>query len=153
MSKARSKFGRLAAGLLAVVMLLSAVPMTTFAWGYEGEVCSSKYGDRYVGADGEYYYSNSIIDYLVYDDNGNTSFHTQSGGNPRRKMYMVEPDGTERFVYCIESGVDFARGEDTYKSSSGKNSNYFQNLPAAVREGILLTTVYGYQPGMSSPVA
>lgn len=153
MSKAKSKVGRLAAGLLAVVMLLSAVPMTTFAWGYEGEVVSSKYGDRYVGADGGYYYSNSIIDYIVYDDNGNTSFHTQSGGNPRAKMYMIEPDGTERHVYCIESGVHFGQGDNTYSSKSGKNSHYFQNLPSYVREGILLTTVYGYQPGMSSPVA
>lgn len=152
MFKTKSKFGRLAAGLLAIVMLLSAVPMTTFAWGYEGEVVSAKYGDRYVGADGGYYYSNSVIDYIVYDDNGNTSFHTQSGGNPRTKMYMVESDGTERFVYCVENGVEFGSG-DTYSSKSGKNSNYFQNLPVAAREGILLTTVYGYQPGMSSPVA
>lgn len=147
------RFGRILSGFLAAVLFISGVPTTAFAWGTEGQVCSSKYGDRYVGADGQYYYAASVVDFIAYDDNGNVSVHSNASGNARRKYLLVEADGTERHVFCIEAGIPFTTSTNTYTSTSGQNSRYFQNLPLAAREGIMLTTVYGYQPGMSSPVS
>ena len=94
-----------------------------------------------------------MVDFIAYDDNGNVSVHSNASGNARRKYLLVEADGTERHVFCIEAGIPFTTSTNTYTSTSGQNSRYFQNLPLAAREGIMLTTVYGYQPGMSSPVS
>ncbi len=135
------------------MMLLSAAPLTAFAWGYEGQVCSSKFGDRYVGADGQNYYSASSFDVIKYDSEGNVTKHSITGGNARKKYLLINDDGETYHVFCIESGVDFGSSDKGYTATSGTNSNYFMNLPKAAREGIMLTTVYGYKPGMASPVA
>ena len=101
------RFGRILSGFLAAVLFISGAPTTAFAWGTEGQVCSSKYGDRYVGADGQYYYAASVVDFIAYDDNGNVSVHSNASGNARRKYLLVEADGTERHVFCIEAGIPF----------------------------------------------
>ena len=101
------RFGRILSGFLAAVLFISGVPTTAFAWGTEGQVCSSKYGDRYVGADGQYYYAASVVDFIAYDDNGNVSVHSNASGNARRKYLLVEADGTERHVFCIEAADIF----------------------------------------------
>ena len=147
-----SKFGRLTAVFLALLMIVTAMPLTSFAWGVEGQVCSSKFGDRYVGADGQNYYSTSTIDFIAYDSEGNATRQQKAGGNARKKYLLVEADGTERHVYCVESGIDFTRSDEGYTSASYANSQYFQNLPKTAREGIMLTTVYGWQEGLSTPV-
>ena len=149
----KKRFGRVMAALLSLIMVVGMVPLNTFAWGTEGQVCSSKFGDAYLGFDGENYYSASTIDFIAYDDDGNTTKHTKAGGNARRKYLIVEADGSEHHVYCIESGIDFGSSTNEYTSVSGKNSRYFQNLPKAAREGIMLTTVYGWQEGKHTPVA
>lgn len=143
------------AALLSLIMVVGVVPLNgfAFAWGTEGQVCSSKFGDRYVGFDGENYYAASTVEFIVYDDDGNISRHSKTSGNVRRKYLMVEADGSERYVYCIESGVDFGSSTNEYTSTSGRNSRYFQNLPKAAREGIMLATVYGWREGKSTPVA
>lgn len=64
------------AALLSVVMVAGMVPLNAFAWGTEGQVCSSSFGDKYVGYDGENYYSASTIEFIAYDKDGNTSKHT-----------------------------------------------------------------------------
>lgn len=153
MRQSKSIFSRIAAGLLSAIMIFSLAPTPALAWGTEGQVCSSKYGERYVGSDGQYYYSSSTVDFIAYDSNGNTTLHSSSGGNARRKYLLVEKSGAERFVFCVEAGIPFSTAEDCYTSSSGKNSRYFQNLPVSAREGIMLTTIYGYQEGKSSPVS
>lgn len=152
MKVAKTKLWRWAAGLLTIVMLFAAVPETAFAWGYIGESCSSEYGARYVGSDGEYYYSSSVSDYIVYDDAGKTSLHTKSGGGRRSKMYLVESDGSRHYVYCVEAGVNFGYSDNGYTSNSGSNSRYFLNLPEQARNGIMMATIYGYQPGKLSPI-
>lgn len=149
----KKTFGRVMSALLSVLMVVGMLPLSALAWGTEGQVCSSKFGDPYVGFDGENYYSASTVEFLVYDDEGNTTRHAKTGGNARRKYFLIEEDGTEHQVYCIESGVAFGSSTNEYTSTSGKNSRYFQNLPKAAREGIMLTTVYGWQPGKHTPVA
>ena len=149
----KKKRFRIMAALLSMMMVAGAVPLNAFAWGTQGQVCSSAFGDKYVGSDGDNYYSASTYDYLVYDNEGNTTKHTKSSGNARKKYLLVDAGGSSHFVYCIEAGVDFGTSTNSYTSSSGKNSRYFQNLPRAAREGIQLTTVYGWEEGKHTPVA
>ena len=61
--------------LYTLIMVIGMVPLNAFAWGTEGEVCSSKFGSAYVGYDGGKYYSASKIDIIAYDSNGNISKH------------------------------------------------------------------------------
>lgn len=138
--------------LYTLIMVIGMVPLNAFAWGTEGEVCSSKFGSAYVGYDGGKYYSASKIDFIAYDSNGNISKHTKAGGNARRKFTFTNAAGAEHTVYCVESGIDFTSSNNGYTSSSGSNSRYFQNLPKVAREGIMLTTVYGWQEGLNTPV-
>lgn len=68
------------------------------------------------------------------------------------KKYMISDGSEARQVYCIESGIAYGTSDNGYTSQSGKNSAYFQNLPYAAQYGIMLTSVYGWQPGKGSPV-
>lgn len=64
---------------------------------------------------------------------------------------MIRDGSGERQLMCIESGVDYNAG-GSYESTSGKNSSYFQNLPVSAQYGIMLTSLYGWQPGMTAPI-
>ncbi|MHA9737022.1 SpaA isopeptide-forming pilin-related protein [Robinsoniella peoriensis] len=149
----KEKGRRLLAALLSLLTVIGLIPTTVFAFTpSEGQTVSSFYGDYYVSADGNYYYSASSYSFLVYDSDGNTSVQTISAGNARKK-YMISNGSESRFVYCIESGINYGTSDNGYRSQSGKNSAYFQNLPYSAQYGIMLTSVYGWQPGKSSPVA
>ena len=65
---------------------------------------------------------------------------------------MIKDGSGSRQIMCIESGIDYNAG-GTYESTSGKNSSYFQNLPASVQYGIMLTSVYGWKPGKTAPIS
>ena len=57
----KSKSTRMLSALLAVLMVLAMLPTTAFAWaGEEGTKCTSTYGDKYLGADGDHFYSNVL---------------------------------------------------------------------------------------------
>ena len=149
-----NKAKRLLAIMLCLLTAFSAMPLTAFAWtGSEGVTCSSSFGDYYVGYDGGQYYSASTYDYLVYDSNGNTSLHTMSAGNARRKYMLTTTSGQSRQVYCAESGVSYQSADNAYTSKNGTNSSYFKNLPYSAQYGIMLATVYGWEPGRSTPVS
>ncbi|MCM1215228.1 MAG: SpaA isopeptide-forming pilin-related protein [Lachnospiraceae bacterium] len=148
----KNKGKRFTAMILSAVMCLAAFPMSAFAWtSEEGKACTSYFGEKYVGSDGEYYYSKSTTTSLFYNEDGSTYTSSYASGNAKSKYYMQDSSGTHQ-VYCIESGVDFRTGDD-YVSASGTNSRYFQNLPATARMGIMVTLLYGWHEGMSSPVA
>ena len=149
----KEKGKRLLAAFLSLLTVIGLIPTTVFAFTpSEGQTVSSFYGDYYVSADGNYYYSASSYSFLVYDSDGNTSVQTISAGNARKK-YMISNGSESRFVYCIESGINYGTSDNGYRSQSGKNSAYFQNLPYSAQYGIMLTSVYGWQPGKSSPVS
>ena len=150
--KNKSNFKRIVAACLCAILAIGAMPMSAFAWtGYEGQSCTSYFGEKYVGSDGGYYYSKPSMTSLFYNADGSTYTSTYSAGNAKSKYYMQGSTGTHQ-VYCIDSGVDFGTG-DGYVSSNGDNSRYFQNLPATAQMGITLTLLYGWHEGMSSPVA
>lgn len=147
----KNKGKRFTAMILSAVMCLAAFPMSAFAWtSEEGKACTSYFGEKYVGSDGEYYYSKPTTTSLFYNEDGSTYTHSYASGNAKTKYYMQDSSGTHQ-VYCIESGVDFRTGDD-YVSASGTNSRYFQNLPTTAQIGIMVTLLYGWHEGMSSPV-
>ena len=149
---AKSKGKRITAALLCAVMCIMSLPLSAFAFTTEeGKTVNAYYGDKYVSADGEMYYSPSTYQYIAYDSNGNESLHTQSAGNSRTKLMIKDSSGS-RQIMCIESGIPYNAG-GTYDSKSGTNSSYFQNLPTTAQYGIMLTSVYGWRPGKTAPIS
>ena len=143
---------RIAAAILCVVMCLAALPFSAFAFtAEEGKTVNAYYGAKYIGSDGEKYHSPATYQYITYDSGGNVSLHSKKAGGARSKLMIKDSSGA-RQVLCIESGVDY-NANGTYTSESGKNNAYFQNLPAAVQYGLMLTSVYGWHPGKTAPVS
>ena len=149
----KSKSRRLLSAIMSVLMIFAILPTTAFAWSAEeGTQCTSAYGDKYLGSDGDYFYSKPTSTAIIYNEDG--SFHVETSEllSSRRKHLIIDSSGNKHEAYCIESGVDFFN-YDSYGSSSGKNSRYFQNLPSSAQYGIMLALMYGYQEGTSTPVA
>lgn len=143
---------RILSAALCLLMMVTALPMSAFAWtSEEGHNCTSSFGDRYVGSDGEHYYSKDSYSIIAYDSNGNISVHPISAGNAKRKYMMNDSSGTHQ-VYCVESGIDLSSG-NSYVSQNGTNSSYFQNLPIDAQFGVMMALMYGWHEGLSSPVA
>ena len=143
---------RILSAMLCLLMAVTALPMSAFAWtSEEGKSCSSSFGDKYVGADGQNYHSQSSYSVIVYDSNGGISTKTISAGNARRKYLLSDSSGTHQ-VYCVESGVSYTTG-NSYASQNGNNSSYFRNLPTDAQFGIMMALMYGWHEGKSSPVA
>lgn len=139
------------AAFLSAVICILALPFPAAAFAAEeGKAVEARLGDRYLGSDGEYY-CYMDFDYLVYDAYGNTTLHAHKGEGARWKL-MVSDSSGERQLMCLESGVEYGAG-GTYRSMNGRNSAYFQNLPADAQFGILLASVYGWHPGRTAPVA
>ena len=143
---------RIAAAILCAVMCIAALPFSAFAFtAEEGKMVNAYYGAKYIGSDGEKYHSPATYQYITYDSGGNVSLHSKKAGGARSKLMIKDSSGA-RQVLCIESGVDY-NANGTYTSESGKNNSYFQNLPAAVQYGLMLTSVYGWHPGKTAPVS
>ena len=143
---------RIAAAILCAVMCIAALPFSAFAFtAEEGKTVNAYYGAKYIGSDGEKYHSPATYQYITYDSGGNVSLHSKKAGGARSKLMIKDSSGA-RQVLCIESGVDY-NANGTYTSESGKNNSYFQNLPAAVQHGLMLTSVYGWHPGKTAPVS
>lgn len=143
---------RIAAAILCAVMCIAALPFSAFAFtAEEGKTVNAYYGSKYIGSDGEKYHSPATYQYITYDSSGNVSLHSKKAGGARSKLMIKDSSGA-RQVLCIESGVDY-NAKGTYTSESGKNNAYFQNLPAAVQYGLMLTSVYGWHPGKTAPVS
>lgn len=146
------KSTKLLSALLTVLMIVAMLPTTAFAWSVEeGTKCTSTYGDHYVGSDGEMFYSKPTTTAIFYSDDGSFYVKTYSSGNAKYKYMMIDGNGNQHHVYCIEGGVSFDYS-DTYNSTSGKNSKYFQNLPITAQYGIMMALMYGYHEGMTSPI-
>ena len=143
---------RLLAGFLCLLLLVGILPVSAFA-ASEGQQASSAYGDTVIGSDGQPYYSPSGYYTMTYHDDGSTSY-VYHGGNVAYRHFVLNTDGGGfRWVYCIESGIRFGDSDDGYYSEQTDNSQYFNQLPEASRRGIMLASLYGWQPGASLPMA
>ena len=137
--------------ILCLFTLLAIIPTTALAWtSTEGEKCKSYYGDEFVASDGDYYYSSPDLRVLIYRDNGTTYTKAYGSTDAKRKYFMRDDDGDHQ-VYCLEAGINVGTGF-TYVSENGDNSEYFQNLPVEAQYGIMMTLLYGWHEGISSPV-
>lgn len=57
---------RILSAALCLLMMITALPLSAFAWsGEEGVTCTSSFGDYYVGSDGQYYHSNPNMTILI----------------------------------------------------------------------------------------
>lgn len=149
----KSKSTRVLSAFLVVLMIVAMLPTSAFAWSVEeGTKCTSTYGDKYLGSDGDYFYSKPTTTVIFYNDDGSFYVKTYSSGGARHKYMLIDSTGNQHYVYCIESGAIFDYS-DTYNSTSGKNSKYFQNLPITAQYGIMMALMYGYHEGMTTPVA
>lgn len=152
--KYKTKGKRALAVLLSIMTLIHILPATAFALTTkEGEECSSTFGSAFVGADGEYYYSADNYPFIAYDKEGNITLHTGGSRDVRYRYLLTDDSGESHHVYCIEAGIRYSESDNGYISQNGENSNYFNNLPMTAKYGIMLTSIYGWQPGKSSPVS
>lgn len=145
-------FHKLLAVFLSVLLLAGMLPVSAFA-ASEGQRASSSYGDVVTGSDGQPYRSPSGYASMSYHSDGTTEYVNHSGGNAYKHYVLTDSAGASRWVYCVESGIRFGDADDGYLSSQGQNSQYFNQLPAASQRGIMLTTLYGWQPGASLPLS
>ena len=147
---------RLTAFLLSAVFLFTGAAQA-FAWSpNEGERCGSKIGAQYLASDGRNYMDIAEDYYVkIYHPDGSSTVEFREGRyKVRRHLVLFNPaTKEERWVYCIESGVDFDISDNAYLSENMNNNKYFMNLPTEAREGIMLVTMYGHQPGKAIPIA
>lgn len=143
---------RILSAALYLLMVITALPMSAFAWtSEEGVSCTSSFGDYFVSSDGDNYYSYPDTQVLIYNDDGSTHLELFGSGNAHRKYLLTDNSGTHQ-VYCVESGVDFNTG-NTYISTNSDNSSFFRNLPTEAQFGIMVALMYGWHEGKSSPIA
>ncbi len=139
--------------LLSLLAVIGVVPMAVFAFTpQEGQTVYSFRGSDYRGSDGQLY-TMGARNYILYDSEGNIRVDYTEGGDPYGRLMVRNDNGEEHQVYCIESGIPFGPDGTGYTSTNGTNSGYFQMLPYQTQYGLMLTSVYGWQPGKQIPVA
>ena len=80
-TKFTKKGRRILSAALCLLMMITALPMSAFAWtSEEGKSCTSSFGDYYVGSDGEYYRSKATYSFIVYDSKGNITVQSINAG-------------------------------------------------------------------------
>ena len=123
----KSKSTKLLSALLAVLMIVAMLPTTAFAWSVEeGTKCTSTYGDHYVGSDGEMFYSKPTTTAIFYNDDGSFYVKTYSSGNAKYKYMMIDGNGNQHHVYCIEGGVSKRQAVSQKQNSIRQRKNVHQ---------------------------
>lgn len=141
--------------LLAVIMTATMLPLSAieaFAFSTSsGQTVDSAYGTAYIGSDGKDYPVGANHYALRYNADGSTYIEPSQIGTRRTKLSIIK-NGEVMQALCIEYGIDIDRGSATYISANATNSAYFNMLPMTARRGIMLATVYGWQPGKALPI-
>ena len=151
--KWKKRWKRSLAVLLSLWTVVGFVPTAVFAFTpQEGQTVYSHRGAEYRGSDGQPYLLGDRH-YILYDGAGNVRVEYAIGGDTYGKLMVRNDAGDEHQVFCIESGIPFGPDGTGYTSQNGTNSAYFQMLPYSAQYGIMLTSVYGWQPGKAVPVA
>ena len=144
-------FQRLAAFFLCALLTIGLFPINSFAAA--GNTASSAYGDVVIGSDGKAYTSPLGYYTMTYHSDGTTSYVRHNGGVQYKHFVLTDESGSFRWVYCVEGGVRFGNSDEGYYSEHTENSEYFNQLPKAAQRGIMLTSLYGWQPGASLPMS
>lgn len=107
-TKFTKKGRRILSAALCLLMMITALPMSAFAWtSEEGKSCTSSFGDYYVGSDGEYYRSKATYSFIVYDSTGSDNLviygHHIKGG----KMFGALEDYKSQSFYEEHKTIQF----------------------------------------------
>ena len=143
---------RILSAFLCVLIALGMLPASVFA-ASEGQHASSAYGDVVMGSDGKAYRSPSDYYTMTYHSDGTTSYAYHNGNVAYQHFVLSADGGAFRWVYCIESGIRFGDSDDGYYSEHTENSQYFNQLPATAQRGIMMASLYGWQPGAPLPIS
>lgn len=143
---------RILSAFLCVLITLGMLPTSVFA-ASEGQRASSAYGDTVMGSDGKPYRSPSGYYTMTYHSDGTNSYSYHNGNVVYQHFVLSENGGAFRWVYCIESGIRFGDSDDGYYSEHTENSRYFNQLPATAQRGIMMASLYGWQPGAPLPIS
>lgn len=141
--------------LLAVIITATMIPLSAIsAFAFttsSGQTVDSAYGTAYIGSDGGDYPVGANHYALRYNSDGSTYIEPSQIGTRRTKLSIIK-NGEVMQALCIEYGIDIDRGSATYVSANATNSAYFNILPMTARRGIMLATIYGWQPGKALPI-
>lgn len=111
-TKFTKKGRRILSAALCLLMMITALPMSAFAWtSEEGKSCTSSFGDYYVGSDGEYYRSKATYSFIVYDSKGNITVQSINAGNAKRKYLMTDNIQKCKELALYETGVNAKYGD------------------------------------------
>ncbi len=66
---------------------------------------------------------------------------------------MIDNGSEERAAYCMEAGVRFNTSSHAYTGLDNEGSSYWTRLPRTAQKGIMLASLYGWQPGKAVPVS
>jgi hypothetical protein len=136
-------------------LIISAGLLTFFSFAIpqDGDQSTTDYVNQLVGSDGGYYYRNGVQTSIKYYPDGSTGAFSHQNFVGPRQHYLIMPDGEEaHYGYCIEQGVSFPDSQ-RYTGVGWKNDSYFLNLPNTAQAGIMLATIFGWQPEKNVPVA
>lgn len=138
--------------IILLVTSVSFLPFLTFGLPQAGDQSTTDYIDTLVGSDGGYYYRSGVQTSIRFHADGSIgTFSHENYAGPRRH-YLIKPDGEpDYYGYCIEQGESFPDSQ-RYSGAGWINDSYFSKLPKAVQKGIMLATIFGWQPGQHVPV-
>jgi len=138
--------------IIIVSTVLVCIPLFTFAIPKDGDQCTTDYVGTLVGSDGGNFYRPGVQTSIRYYSDGSTGGFIHENYSGPRQHYLIMPDGeTDYYGYCIQQGESFPDAQ-RYSGVGWTNNAYFSKLPATVRTGIMLATIFGWQPGLQVPV-
>jgi len=118
----------------------------------EGDKVTTDYKDVLTGSDGENFRCGGSQTSIGYRKDGSIySFEHTNYSGPRKHYKICTSNGGGWWAYCIEQGVTFPDVSE-YSGKNTGNDEYFRHLPQYVRDGIMLASIFGRQPGKSVPV-
>jgi len=138
--------------VLTLTFTAEFLPLPTFALPQNGDTCTTDYVDTLVGSDGSYFYRAGVQTSIKYNTDGSIGSFSHENYDGPRKHSLIKPDGEANYYgYCIEQGVSFPDAQ-RYNGVGWINDSYFSNLPSNIQTGIMLATIFGWQPGKNVPV-
>jgi len=138
--------------IITVVTIVGLLPLLSFATPENGDMCTTDYVDTLVGSDGAYYYRGGVQTSIKYNSDGSINAFSHENFSGTRKHYLIIPDNQAGYYgYCIEQGESFPDAQ-RYQGVDWNIDLYFSKLPKNVQTGIMLATIFGWQPGKNVPV-
>jgi hypothetical protein len=139
--------------ILLMIILVALLPLFTFAVPQSGDQSTTDYVNTLVGSDGDYFVRSGVQTSIKYYADGSIGALSHNNYDGPRQHYLIKSDDeVDYYGYCIEQGVSFPDAQ-RYSGIGWVNDSYFSVLPDTVQTGIMLATIFGWQPGKQIPVS